>query len=189
MQLCLLPTGGSPAAVWAETVAVYGWSPRGGWPSGPAPWCRRSAVHQNNAGSSGPPLALWPQSQNTTITLTGFIHPINSLKYGCTLFWSYFTSWVDIQLIISHMVPADSLMLKRTRAFMQRNSSCVTFSMQNLWESTFILTQCSYILDTCIRWLWERGGGTKTRERRKKEHKVRQREKWESQERVRQGEI
>lgn len=50
-------------------------------------------------------------------------------------------------------VPADSLMLKRTRAFMQRNSSWVTFSMQNLWDSSFILTQCSYILDTCIRWL------------------------------------
>lgn len=44
-------------------------------------------------------------------------------------------------------------MLKRTSAFMQRNSSWVTFSMLNLWESSFILTQCSYILDTCIRWL------------------------------------
>ena len=71
----VLPTGGSPAAAWAETASVYGWSLRCGWPTGPAPWCRRSAVHQNNVGSLDPPLALWPQSQNTTITLTDFIQP------------------------------------------------------------------------------------------------------------------
>lgn len=59
-------------------------------------------------------------------------------------------------LLFQTLSQKDSLMLKRTRAFMQRNSSWVTFSMQNLWESSFILTQCSYILDTCIRLL--RGG-------------------------------
>lgn len=85
VNLCLLPTGGSPAAAWAGTASVCGWPPRGGSLSGPAPSCRRFAVHQNSAGSSGPPLALWPQSQNTTITLTDVIPPINSLKYGCTL--------------------------------------------------------------------------------------------------------
>lgn len=63
---------------------------------------------------------------------------------------------LTFSLLFQNMVPKDSLMLKRTSAFMQRNSSWVTFSMQNLWESSFILTQCSYILDTCIRSL--RGG-------------------------------
>lgn len=46
-------------------------------------------------------------------------------------------------------------MLKRIRAFMHRNSSWVTFSMQNLWESSLMLTQCSYIEETFIRLLQE----------------------------------
>lgn len=50
-------------------------------------------------------------------------------------------------------------MLKRTRAFMHRNSSCVTFSMQNLWESSFMLTQCSYIEESFIRLLQGGAGG------------------------------
>lgn len=66
VELCLLPTGGNPAAAWGETVFVSGWSPRGDWPSGPVPWCRRSADHQSNAGSLGPPMELTTQSQKTT---------------------------------------------------------------------------------------------------------------------------
>lgn len=61
--LYLLPTGGNPAAAWAGTASACGWSPRSGWLSGPAPWCRRFAVHQSIAGSSDPPPALRPQSQ------------------------------------------------------------------------------------------------------------------------------
>lgn len=36
---------------------------------------------------------------------------------------------------------------------MHRNSSWVTLSVQKRWDSSFIRTQCSYILETCIRWL------------------------------------
>lgn len=94
--LYLLPTGGNPAAAWAGTASVYGWSPHSGSLSGPAPWCRSFAVHQNNAGSLDPPLALRPQSQNTTITLLDNTPPITSLKYGCTLLQPYFTCRLDI---------------------------------------------------------------------------------------------
>lgn len=52
-------------------------------------------------------------------------------------------------------------MLKRTRAFIQRNSSWVTSSMQNRWESSFILMQSSYMLDTCIRLLFGEWGEKK----------------------------
>lgn len=48
---------------------------------------------------------------------------------------------------------ADSLMLKRTKAFMHRNSSWVTLSVQNLSESSFMLKQCSYIEESFIRLL------------------------------------
>ena len=43
---------------------------------------------------------------------------------------------------------------------MQRYSSWVTRSMLKRWDKSCILTQCSYMLDTCIRCLVG-GEGTK----------------------------
>lgn len=45
------------------------------------------------------------------------------------------------------------LMLKRSRAFMQRNSSWVICSSTNSCERCLIRMQCSYIVETCIRCL------------------------------------
>ena len=50
-------------------------------------------------------------------------------------------------------------MLSSSRAFMQRNSSWVTCRRTNSWDRCFIGIQCSYMVDTCIRFLGERGGG------------------------------
>ena len=62
-------------------------------------------------------------------------------------------------------------MLSSSRAFMQRNSSWVTCRRTNSWDRCFIRIQCSYMVDTCIRFLGERGGrgGEGERERIKDE--------------------
>lgn len=70
-------------------------------------------------------------------------------------------------------VAADSLMLKRTRAFMHRNSSWVTLSVQNLCESSFMLKQCSYIVESFIRLLQgEQGDGGVRNNSHNKDKKV-----------------
>lgn len=44
-------------------------------------------------------------------------------------------------------------MLKRSKAFMQRNSSWVICSRRNSWEMCLIRMQCSYMVEICIRCL------------------------------------
>lgn len=64
-------------------------------------------------------------------------------------------------------------MLKRTRAFMHRNSSWVTLSVQNLCESSFMLKQCSYIVESFIRLLrGEQGDGEVWNNNRNQDKKV-----------------
>lgn len=52
----------------------------------------------------------------------------------------------------------DSLMLKKSRAFMQRNSCGVICSQPNSWERCRILTHWLYMRDLCMRYL---GGETR----------------------------
>lgn len=47
----------------------------------------------------------------------------------------------------------NSLMLKRSKAFMHRNSSWVIWSRRNSWEMCLIRMQCSYMVEMCIRCL------------------------------------
>lgn len=47
-----------------------------------------------------------------------------------------------------------SLMLKKSRAFMQRNSCGVICSQPNSWERCRIRTHWLYMRDLCMRYLW-----------------------------------